>query len=80
MRRCHRLRGVLIVAVLLTGGVQAPRMAAAAPETVSEDTVVARIGQTTYTLADIRQRLDRLEPPYRYAAERRLPEYVKEFV
>jgi parvulin-like peptidyl-prolyl isomerase len=70
----------LALIVLLAGGVQAPQLAAQTSGAVSDDTVVAQIGQTAYTLADIRRQLSRLEAPYRYAAERRLPEYVKELV
>jgi peptidyl-prolyl cis-trans isomerase C len=71
----------LIVAALLAGAVSPGRgVAADGPEAAGEDAVVAWIGQTPYTLADIRQRLGRLEAPYRYAAERRLPEYVREVV
>jgi parvulin-like peptidyl-prolyl isomerase len=80
MRRRRVWIGALALAVLLVGAVLPVRVAPEAPEAVSDDTVVARIGETTYTLADIRQRLARLEAPYRYAAERRLPEYVREVV
>jgi peptidyl-prolyl cis-trans isomerase C len=47
---------------------------------VTDETVVARVGTTVFTLKDIRARLAELAPPYRYAAERRLPEVVKEIV
>jgi len=80
MRRRPVWIGALALAVLLVGAVLPVRVAPEALEAVSDDTVVARIGETTYTLADIRQRLARLEAPYRYAAERRLPEYVREVV
>jgi peptidyl-prolyl cis-trans isomerase C len=81
MRRQTVLTRSLIVAALLADVVSPGRMTAAdGPEAVGEDAVVAWIGQTPYTLADIRQRLGRLEAPYRYPAERRLPEYVREFV
>ena len=80
MRRRPVWIGALALAVLLVGAVLPVRVAPEAPEAASDDTVVARIGETTYTLADIRQRLARLEAPYRYAAERRLPEYVREVV
>jgi parvulin-like peptidyl-prolyl isomerase len=80
MRRQTVLTRSLIAAALLAGAVSPVRGAAAdGPKAVGEDAVVAWIGQTAYTLADIRQRLARLEAPYRYAAERRLPEYVREF-
>jgi peptidyl-prolyl cis-trans isomerase C len=80
MRRRPVWIGALALAALLVGAVLPVRVAPEALEAVSDDTVVARIGETTYTLADIRQRLARLEAPYRYAAERRLPEYVREVV
>jgi parvulin-like peptidyl-prolyl isomerase len=80
MRRRPVWIGALALGVLLVGAAMPVRVAPEAPEAVSDDTVVARIGETTYTLADIRQRLARLEAPYRYAAERRLPEYVREVV
>jgi peptidyl-prolyl cis-trans isomerase C len=81
MKRRTMLTGSLIVAMLLAGAVSPVRGTAAdGPEAVSEDAVVAAIGQTPYTLADFRSRLQRLDAPYRYAAERRLPEYVKEFI
>jgi peptidyl-prolyl cis-trans isomerase C len=70
--------GILIVAFVLCAAIPA-RTSAQAPA-AGEDAVVARIGETTYSLADIRQRLARLEAPYRYAAERRLPEYMKDFL
>jgi peptidyl-prolyl cis-trans isomerase C len=47
---------------------------------VTDETVVARVGETIFTLSDIRARLAELLPPYRYAAERQLPEVVKEIV
>ena len=77
-------RGTVLISslalILLAGGLQAPQPAAQTSNAASDDTVVARAGQTTYTLGDIRRQLSRLEAPYRYAAERRLPEYVKELV
>jgi len=42
--------------------------------------VVARVGETDFKLKDIRTRLAELPPPYRYAAERRLPEVLKEII
>src|SRR2546425_10643269 len=54
--------------------------AAETPERPSDDAVVARVGDTVYTLADFQKRLERLDAPYRYATERRLPEYVREVV
>ena len=74
---------VLIVTLLCCGlliSVVAPACAETGPTIARDDTVVARVGISTYTLADIQSRLARLEPPYRYAAERRLPDYVREFV
>lgn len=63
------------------------RAAAGGPESsstekaeVPDEAVVARIGETVFTLKDIRARLGEMAPPYRYAAERRLPEVVKEIV
>jgi peptidyl-prolyl cis-trans isomerase C len=47
---------------------------------VADEVVVARVGATVFTLKDIRAKLAELAPPYRYAAERRLPEVVKEIV
>jgi peptidyl-prolyl cis-trans isomerase C len=47
---------------------------------VADEAVVARVGATVFTLKDIRAKLAELAPPYRYAAERRLPEVVKEIV
>jgi parvulin-like peptidyl-prolyl isomerase len=77
-------RGTVLISslalILLAGGLQAPQPAAQTSSAASDDTVVARAGQTTYTLGDIRRQLSRLEAPYRYAAERRLPEHVKELV
>ena len=46
----------------------------------TEKTVIARIGDHDIRLADIHRQLARLEAPYRYAAEQRLPAYVREFV
>jgi len=54
--------------------------AAETPEKPSDDAVVARVGDTVYTLADFQKRFERLDAPYRYATERRLPEYVREVV
>jgi hypothetical protein len=49
--------------------------------TVATDyTVVARLGDYSYTLADTQRRLARFEPPYRYGAEGRLRDYIREFV
>jgi len=53
---------------------------AADPSTVSDDTVVARTGKTSYTVGDVRKRLERLEPPYRYAAEQEIATFVRDFV
>lgn len=47
---------------------------------VPDETVVARVGERVFALKDIRAKLAELGPPYRYAAERRLPEVVKEIV
>src|SRR2546426_10866218 len=54
--------------------------AAETPEKPSDDAVVARVGDTVYTLADFQKRFERLDAPYRYATERRLPEDVREVV
>src|SRR3989442_12864421 len=51
--------------------------AAETPERPSDDAVVARVGDTVYTLADFQKRLERLDAPYRYATGRRLPEDVR---
>jgi parvulin-like peptidyl-prolyl isomerase len=80
MRPGTVLIGSLALIVLLTAGLQGTRPAAQTSGATSGEAVVARAGQTTYTLGDIRRQLSRLEAPYRYAAERRLPEYVKELV
>lgn len=42
--------------------------------------MVARVGDRVFTLGQIRARLAEMAPPYRYVAERRLPEVVKEIV
>jgi peptidyl-prolyl cis-trans isomerase C len=72
--------GTLALPVLLAVGLLVPQPAAQTSGGARDDVVVARAGRTTYTLGDIRRQLSRLEAPYRYAAERRLPEYVKELV
>lgn len=72
--------GSLMVAALWLGVAMPARTAAGAPEAVPEDTVVARIGETVFTLREVRAKLAELGPPYRYAAERRLPDVVKELV
>ena len=69
----------LLVALALCAAMPVPAWAQT-PAAVTEDAIVARLAETPYTLADIRQRLARLEAPYRYAAERRLPEFVKDFL
>jgi peptidyl-prolyl cis-trans isomerase C len=74
----------VLIATLLSCGLlpaaAAPGYAQTDPTVPTEKAVIARIGDTTYTLADIHRRLARLEAPYGYAAERRLPDYVREFV
>src|SRR2546428_14184218 len=46
--------------------------AAETPEKPSDDAVVARIGETTYTLADFQKRLERLRVPHRQPTQRRV--------
>lgn len=59
---------------------EGPGTASAEKPEVADEAVVARVGATVFTLKDIRAKLAELAPPYRYAAERRLPEVVKEIV
>ncbi len=59
---------------------EGPEPSSAERPAVADAAVVARVGDTVFTLKDIRARLAELAPPYRYAAERRLPEVVKEIV
>lgn len=59
---------------------EGPELSSAEWPAVADAAVVARVGDTVFTLKDIRVRLAELAPPYRYAAERRLPEVVKEIV
>jgi len=73
-------RDLALLIVILFGCAIFEPAFAADPSTVSDDTVVARAGQTSYTLADIRKRLERLEPPYRYAAEQEISSFVRDFV
>jgi len=81
-------RRVAALLVCLWSGLLGPGwVAAEGPEpssaewpAVADAAVVARVGDTVFTLKDIRARLAELAPPYRYAAERRLPEVVKEIV
>jgi peptidyl-prolyl cis-trans isomerase C len=59
---------------------EGPEPSSAERPAVADAAVVARVGNTVFTLKDIRARLAELAPPYRYATERRLPEVVKEIV
>jgi peptidyl-prolyl cis-trans isomerase C len=80
MRHWNVVTAFLIVVTLIASTGMSAWVAAEVPNPVGDDTIVARIGGTVYTLADIRQRMAYLPAPYRYAAERRLPEYVQEIV
>ncbi len=75
--KCRNL--ALLIGILFGSAIFEPSFAAD-PSTVSDDTVVARAGKTSYTVADVRKRLERLEPPYRYAAEQEISSFVRDFV
>lgn len=81
-RRIATLLVCLWIWPLIPGRVAAEGPEASAGERPkgADEAVVARVGETVFTLKDIRTRLGELAPPYRYAAERRLPEVVKEIV
>lgn len=49
---------------------EGPEPSSAERPAVTDAAVVARVGDTVFTLKDIRARLAELAPPYRYAAER----------
>ncbi len=75
--KCGNL--ALLIVILFSFAILKPAFGAD-PSTVSDDTVVARAGKTSYTVADVRKRLERLEPPYRYAAEQEISSFVRDFV
>jgi len=75
--KCGKL--ALLIVILFSSAILKPAFAAD-PITASDDTVVARVGKTSFTVADVRKRLERLEPPYRYAAEQEISSFVRDFV